>query len=442
MLYQEVTIDSKSAHPRGPVFLSYRHHDGTELATDLAWTLRSAGIPVWHDLSDLPPGDTGRRLEEAMQSGLSGAVLLVTPDIEASDCIKSLELPRLLVLGEQESFMLSIASTIEKEAGRLDHRAPDQLLFSEPSGILKGMRQDPALTPEDLAAIARNHCRQRMEALREEIESAGNVIDINVQTRFAPSSSDLRGDLIMRMRPPNPGDRRPNRKGLEEFQLSLRNLPYLLQTARAKHARFSGGAHLSVAFALGAALPTPLLQHVDVVDKDGHKWGLSQSTPVPVTSTQLLEVGDRSSHEAITGDVLVYVDLVPTPSDGAFERFLAADPSRFVKVFHIRAAAGGILCPEDASVIVAEASNAIRQAATFSEKSDVHLLLRCPWTVALLLGRTLNAVRVNLYELETGPDSDANSGMPRYVPSLVVLSGAGGSPIEKVVMPTRSEALA
>ena len=70
--------------PRGPVFISYRHSDGREIAVALAWALRAAGVPVWHDQTDLPPGDTERRLAEALSSGLSGAVLVVTREIEDS----------------------------------------------------------------------------------------------------------------------------------------------------------------------------------------------------------------------------------------------------------------------------------------------------------------------------------------------------------------------
>ena len=71
-----------------------------------------------------------------------------------------------------------------------------------------------------------------------------------------------------------------------------------------------------------------------------------------------------------------------------------------------------------------------------------HVLLRCPWTVALLLGRTLNTIRVSLYEWEDGPDDGDSRVAPRYLPSVVVRSGAGGSPIERVVLPMRQEALA
>ena len=427
--------------PRGPVFLSYRHSDGADLATALAWALRVAGVPVWLDRSDLPPGDTERRLEEAMQSGLSGAVLVVTPDVGASTVIRDTELPHLLALEGEGAFTLSIASTIEAEAGGLDYSAPDRLL-SRTVPTLRGLHQDPALTSRDIADIARSHCRQRMEALRPDIESARQVIDINLQTRIVPSAIGPYGDLVVRLRPPMPGDRRPHRQGLEDLRLFLGDLPHLLEIAGARRARVSGGAHLSAAFALGAALPTTLLGDVDVVDTAGHTWTFADNAPAPAASTRLLEVTDRSPREAPVGDAVVYVDLLPTRSDPAFDRLVEAHLGRLASVFHIRPVVEGNLVPEDPGAIVAEASHAIRQAASRSETSEVHLLLRCPWTVALLLGRTLNTIRVSLYEWEDGPDDGDSHVAPRYLPSLVVRSGAGGSPIERVVLPMRQEALA
>ena len=65
------------------------------------------------------------------------------------------------------------------------------------------------------------------------------------------------------------------------------------------------------------------------------------------------------------------------------------------------------------------------------------LLLRCPWTVALLIGRALNTMRVHLYEWEDGPDDCGRIGEPRYLESMVVRSGAGGSPVESVCLPVR-----
>ena len=308
--------------------------------------------------------------------------------------------------------------------------------------ILKGLRQDPALTSREIADIARSHCRQRMEALRADIESAGQVIDINLQTRVTPSAIGPHGDLVVRLRPPMPGDRRPHRQGLENLRLFFGDLPHLLEIAGARRARVSGGAHLSVAFALGAALPTTLLGDVDVVDTAGHTWAFADNAPAPAASTRLLEVTDCSPRGTPIGEAVVYVDLLPTRNDPAFDRLLEARLGRLANVFHIRPVAEGNLLPEDAGAIVAEASHAIRQAASRSETSEVYLLLRCPWTVALLLGRTLNTIRVNLYEWEDGLGDGDSLVAPRYLPSLVVRSGAGGSPIERVVLPMRPEALA
>ena len=438
---RNVKSGSSRASPRGPVFLSYRHSDGADLALALAWALRASGVPVWLDRSDLPPGDTDRRLEEALQSGLSGAVLLVTPDIAASSVVKEIELPHLLRLEAEGTFTLSVASTIEAESGGLDYSAPDRLL-ARTAPDLRGLRQDPALTSRDIANIARSHCRQRMEALGVGIESAGQVIDINLQTRIVPSAIGPYGDLVVRLRPPTPGDRRPHRQGLEDLRLFLSDLPHLLEIAGARHARVSGGAHLSVAFALGAALPTTLIGDVDAVDIAGHAWSVSDNAPAPRTSRRLLKIMDRSPRESPKGDAVVFVDLLPTRSDPAFDRLVEARPGRLACVLHIRPVAKGNLLPEDAGALVAEASHAIRQAASRSETSEAHLLLRCPWTVALLLGRTLNTIRVNLYEWEDGPDNCDGLVAPRYLPSLVVRSGAGGSPIEKVVLPMRQEASA
>ena len=438
---RNVKNGSSRVSPRGPVFLSYRHSDGADLAMALAWALRASGVPVWLDRSDLPPGDTERRLAEAMQSGLSGAVLVVTPDVGASTVIRETELPQLLALEAEGAFTLSIASTIGAEAGGLDYSAPDRLL-SQTMPILKGLRQDPALTSREIADIARSHCRRRMEALRADIASTGQVIDINLQTRIVPSAFGPYGDLVVRLRPPMNGDRRPHRQGLEDLRLFLGDLPHLLEIAGARRARVSGGAHLSVAFALGAALPTTLLGDVDVVDAAGHTWVFADNAPAPAASTRLLEVTDRSPRGTPIGEAVVYVDLLPSRNDPAFDRLLEARLGRLANVFHIRPVAEGNLLPEDAGAIIAEASHAIRQAASRSETSEVHLLLRCPWTVALLLGRTLNTIRVNLYEWEDGPGDGDSLVAPRYLPSLVVRAGAGGSPIEKVVLPMRQEALA
>ena len=438
MRHGDTEPETRYIDPRGPVFLSYRYSDGAQLAENIAWALRAAGVPVWHDQTDLPPGDTQRRLVEAMRTGLSGAVLIVTPDIEKSEIIREIELPSLLGMSDDSRFAFSVALAIDASDSRLDYDAPDRLL-QRPDRILKNYRQNSALTAEDIATIAHDHSRRRVEALRTDIESRGDFIEMDVQTRLDPAASINRHHLVVRFRPPSPGDRRPNREGLEDLQHFLGSLPRLLNIAGAGKVKISGGAHLTVAFALGAAIPTTLFGHVEAIDTYKNAWIHDSRRPSAVQSNPLLNVTERAATVEASGETAVYLDLVPERNDVSFDQFLGSQIDRFAQVFHIRPVGEGFLDPADSDVIISEASSVIRRAAALSPKSELHLLLRCPWTVALLLGRTLNTVRVHLYEWEDGPDDHGNPVAPRYLPSIVVRSGAGGSPIEEVVLPRRPE---
>ncbi|MXX36799.1 MAG: SAVED domain-containing protein [Gemmatimonadetes bacterium] len=421
--------------PRGPVFVSYRVSDGFNLATNTAWALRAAGVPVWHDESDLPPGDTERRLAEALESGLSGAVLLVTPEIEHSRIVREIELPQLLQLAENPAFTLSVLSVIEREPEKLDYGAPDRLL-AQPEGTLKNFKQEPARTLRQQADAARAQCQRRMQAIRSDVETADRVVTLDVQTRIPPFATRVDADLVLRLRPPIDGDRRPHHQGLHDLKMFLSNLPQLVALAGAEHATVRGGAHLSVAYAIGAALPTTLIGRIEIVDTAGDIWSLTGNAPAPNRTNELLEV-KTSRVFASTGAVLVYLDLPPTLSNSAFDDILDEDGDRFASAVHVRPLRDGNLKPEEAAAITGEASRVIRDLADQFHTSEVHLLLRCPWTVALLLGRTLNTIRVHLYEWENGPDDCGNPARPRYLPSLVVSSGTGGGPIETVLLPVR-----
>ena len=421
--------------PRGPVFVSYRVSDGFNLATNTAWALRAAGVPVWHDESDLPPGDTERRLAEALESGLSGAVLLVTPEIEHSRVVREIELPQLLQLAETPAFTLSVLSVIEREPEKLDYGAPDRLL-AQPEGTLNNFKQEPAGTQRQRADAARAQCQRRMQAIRSDVEAADRVVTLDVQTRIPPFATRVDADLVLRLRPPIDGDRRPHHQGLHDLKLFLSDLPQLVALAGAEHAKVRGGAHLSVAYALGAALPTTLIGRIGGVDTTGDIWSLTGNAPTPNGANGLLE-SKTSRVFASTGAVLIYLDLLPTRSDSAFDDLVAESGDQFASAVHVRPLRDGNLKSEEAAAITGEASRVIRDLAGQFHTSEVHLLLRCPWTVALLLGRTLNTIRVHLYEWEDGPDDCGNPARPRYLPSLVVRSGAGGGPIEAVLLPVR-----
>jgi hypothetical protein len=422
--------------PAGPVFVSYRQSDGTPHAVAMAWALRAAGVPVWHDAADLPPGETETRLAEALASGLSGGVLVVTPEVAHSTVVKTVELPRLLDLAADPAFTFSIASTVlNPSTGRLDYGASDRLLGTAP-GTLSAIQQYAVDTDADRADLARWHARRRLEALRPRVAAQGGELLLDVQTRIPPFAAQLDGDLVLRLRPPAPGDRRPNRAGLDDLAAFAAGLPQLLALAGAGTVRVRGGAHLSLVFALGAAMPTTLIGSVHVVDTNGEVWtGRAGAASNDRSRLQTVEDRDLTGR---TGDpVLVYVDLVPNPNDAAFV-VLRDDPdARFSGVLHLRTADGAFLNAVDAHDVIAELDNALRAAASRLRTTQLHLLLRAPYGIALLLGRRLNTLRVTVYEWEDGPDDAGVEAPPRYLPSLRVRSGVGGSPIDEVLLPER-----
>ncbi len=129
--------------------------------------------------------------------------------------------------------------------------------------------QEPAGTQRQLADAARSQCQRRMQLVRREVEAADWVITFDVQTRIPPFATRVDSDLVLRLRPPMDGDRRPHYEGLRDLQLFLVDLPQLVALAGAEHATVRGGAHLSVAYALGAALPTTLIGRIGVFDTTG-----------------------------------------------------------------------------------------------------------------------------------------------------------------------------
>ena len=419
--------------PRGPVFISYRQSDGRDIAVALAWALRAAGVPVWHDQTDLPPGDTERRLAEVLSSGLSGAVLVVTPEIKDSGVIRDVEWPHLFELEKHAEFTLAVGSTVEVQhgAGRLDYSAPDRLLGLEP-GTVRRLNQRPVATDDERAALANAVSRQRMERLQRDIQESSGLLTLDVQTRVPPFARGMDGDLVLRLRPPGEGERRPHVGALHDLHRFLGQLPQLVAIAGARAVRVRGGAHLSVACALGAALPTTLMGTVEVLDTQGGRWSLTGQAPAPEVERLCVPV-TPPVYNFGHGPVLVYVDLLAHRSDPAFEQFPNRDQA-FAGVAHLCYGGEGLLLPSQAAAIVGEVAADIRSLASAHQTTDVHLLLRCPYPIALLLGRTLNTLTIHLYEWEVCPEGDSGQS-PRYVPSVVLRSGAGGSPIHAVTAP-------
>lgn len=285
------------ANADGPVFISYRRSDGSMYADLIEAFLWAGGIAPWHDVIDLPAGETDLRIREAFRDGISSAILLVTEEIGASNFIPEVELPALLELdakspnsslrdqvsADEEHFRLYIVNTIAlprypSESLEADLEAPDRLLRTDEMAPLPGdtedsvrgaeplkRRQQYALLPENrvpiLQQLLRDLIRQRL-AIRQS-RLADRQIDIDVQTRPTPDAhtrshrgraGDQQVDLAIRLI--------PEMKHSAPRELSYRCLQHALPVLideiynrQVDRITFSGGGHPSVLWALGASIP-------------------------------------------------------------------------------------------------------------------------------------------------------------------------------------------
>lgn len=177
-------------------------------------------------------------------------------------------------------------------------------------------------------------------------------------------------------------------------------------------------------------MPTTLLGAVEAVDTAGVIWRLDGQAPA-VGVERLVAPVDAGTYNRDCGPVLVYIDMLPQRSDAAFLNLVEA--TQFAGVLHLRPVADGLLEPGLARQLVGDVTAAIRQLADTHRTTEIHALLRCPYPLALLIGRSLNALTVHVYEWEDSDEQDETG--PRYIPSLVLRSGAGGSPIHQVSAP-------
>lgn len=422
--------------PRGPVFVSYRHRDGAATAAEAAWLLRAVGVPVWHDQSDLPPGDTNERLSQALASGLSGGLLLVTPDIALSSVVRTIEAPELLALEKDLVFVLAVGNTIRLPNDHLDYDAPDDLL-GLPRGTLKRLKQHPADSRGGLAKIAREIVLHRVACLAlPGVSDDPGVLHVSVQTRSVPHADDAdEADLSIRLRPATTG-RLPSRDGLLDLMEVLLLLPEAVTMRAPRTVRVTGRAHLTVAFAFGSALPATLVGAVEVLGSDGTLWRTG-TVSTPVGAAPFTRVEGRGAGEVKpTGTakhVLAYVDLLPDLSNAAYSRLLA-ERSDFDAWLHVRPIADGPLGPTTAGSLITEVASRLRKLSQEHDNAHLHLALRAPFPVAVLLGRLLNTMRITAYEWDHAPDGDTDA-RPRYVPTLVVAATTAKGPISAVLLP-------
>ncbi|MEK0226176.1 SAVED domain-containing protein [Bifidobacterium mongoliense] len=412
----------------GPVFISYRQSDGSDQAKSLESLLRAAGIVVWRDHTDLRPGTTIDRLEQALTGGLSGGMLIVTSEIVHSDIVRERELPRLLQLAENPAFSFCIANTIARigDKKQCDYDAPDRLLGLALSGTLAAKKQTNMLNLSGEIEIVRDLLMHRVEQRTPMLRKEGREFTIRVQSRAVPSALDAgEDDLYIHLAPSNSG-RPPSQTGLKCLQKTLPLISDAVYATQAKCIRISGGAHLSIALALGAAFPETRFGNIKVIDVNENEWESPQNhqySQYDNLHVEKIETGQYAKKE-VPSRVAVFVTLTPAPDYTAFERLLKDKTANFVAAEVISINGIERIDPREGGNLSEGIAREIKLLASRQGRAEVHLAFHGPFAMALLIGRYLNTLRTVVYEW----DGDAASG-PRYIPTVILEPGMKDGPI-------------
>lgn len=415
----------------GPVFISYRQSDGTTQAESLENLLRAAGLVVWRDRTDLRPGTTTDRLEQALTRGLSAGVLVVTPDIVYSDIVRERELPRLLQLDADPDFSLCIANKVVRagEEVKCDYDAPDRLLRLSPARTLADKKQANVLAPSGETEIVRDLLMHRVEQRKPVIRAEARDFTIRVQSRPAPFAIDADGDdLHIRIKPADEG-RLPSRAGLELLRRTLPLTSDAVYAANATGVRITGGAHLSVGIALGAALPDTKIGMMAVTDPVGNIWMSSVPNDDPQISVLSVEPVELK-HERVVPPrrVAVFVTLTPQADRTAFVRLVIDSADGFDAAKVISTTGAERIDPREAARLSFAIAQEIKRLSACQGRAEVHLAFHGPYTMAVLVGRYLNTLRTTVYEWD-----GYTEGGPRYEPVMVIEPGLPDGPITEVL---------
>lgn len=423
-----------SVDTTGPVFISYRQSDGSKITAELAWLLRAAGVPVWRDKDDLPPGDTNERLHQALEGGLSGGVLVVTKEVAKSRAVKTIEAPKLIALQQgHPGFALCLVNGSRKKSGKTDYSAPDQLL-GQPLGTLLGTDQ----ASEDrtsLLQLVRNILWKRIAEHRSLVAANQATFSLSIQTRNIGQVYDRTGgQLDIRVRRSD-HERLPDPQGLQDLAETLCLLPDAVTRSGAQRVQITGGAHLSVAFAVGAALPATRFGHLEVVDQFSEVW--VGGNPGASANLRLLFISDQylgTPRSRRRPEIGVYLDLTGDPSDAAYLRFKQENRSKLLAWQKLVSTQQGRLDPSESAALAEEAVAQIRKLSTDYFNAHIHLLLRCPFPLAVHIGRLTNTLEVTVYEWDNSGAKSGKEFSARFVPSLKIQTSNPNGPISEVLL--------
>ena len=410
--------------PSGGVFISYRRSPARPAGNDEAAlvrdALRHAGIPTWRDLEDLSYEPTEDALVAAIEDqSLSGAILLVTPEVASSSMVRAVEAVRIFRRYRARGGFWILPVLVG-----LDYDEADGILGS-PAGFQDvgywNMKRfgDETLSPADAWDIARAAVTLRLAAIRE--KDPNGPLSIGVYGRRPPGAPlglthDFSGAF---------NGRKVADGAYAGFEKALAaGAGSVLATFPSPRLVGEGMAPLPLGALVGAVYSPRAGFELEwsqfVEGRDQQRWSFDLP-PAGIALDARVSTGEPSSE-----DLVLAVGLSADIEQATVEALRSIGVACRAYV-HCAPKSGSytpgrVLVPEDGVGFVLAAIDKVRNVREdlAMARANLHLFLACPLAMAVLIGQKLNTFSAcNLYE----HDPDARPSYKRvhtFRPSSVV----------------------
>ena len=399
--------------PAGSVFISYRRSParpaGNREAALVRDALRHVGIPTWRDLDDLDFEPAEDALVAAIDNpSLSGAVLLVTPEVSGSSIVRRVEALRIFGRGSARDGFWVLPVLIGLDYGEAQAALDSPAGFQD-VGYWNMHRLDGGtVSPADAAAIARRAVKARLQAIRD--RGGGNPLSIGVFARRPSAAAfSLKHDFSAHF-----DGRRVAAGQYRDFEKGLRaGASEVLATFASPYLTGEGMAPLPLGALVGAVY-TPragfrLAWSQFVEGREPQRWSFDlaaeesaivhrETKGDPASEDVVLAIGVSADIEHAAAETLAQLGVTCrayvhcAPASGSY-------------------APGQVLSPEQGLGFVLSAVCRVREVREDlgMRRANLHLFLACPLAMAVLLGQKLNTFSAcHLYEHDPG-------GSPSYV---------------------------
>ena len=378
----------------GQIFISYRRSPGRITgdaeASLVCDALRDRGVPTWRDLDDLRPVPTEDEITTTLQSDkISGAVMLVSPEIEASDMVRVVEAPAILDRFKKfDGFILKLVLI------NVDYRDVDRILdrpgnLQEISHFNIHQVSRSSMGPEDARRIANDVLKERVISVRNFDNS--QPVFVGLYSRRTPPP---KGYVVCHDFTPYFKDRTTAIGGYSKIETALFDGAVALASLGEKVSIVANGNAALPLGVLFGAIYSPFV--FNLVWKQSNprvqdeEWSLSSGvSDIPselhiyknsLDSEELvLAVSINADVNQAASEYLSYADVSPRAT---ISLGLENGPLEL----------GQTLSAQQGLKIVNEAIDAARdlKVRLRMKRANLHLFLACPLSMAVLIGQNLN----------------------------------------------------